>query len=103
MAELNDHIYEQITALCEQGDELADADPVMAEGASAMAVTRSTVPIWLATSAVSEDNASKSPVTIFTSLTRSSNSVWPRGTGKTPSQFAIANRPSQSVHGLRAE
>ena len=26
MAELNDHIYEQITALCEQGDELADAE-----------------------------------------------------------------------------
>jgi len=26
MAELNDHTYEQITALCEQGDELADAE-----------------------------------------------------------------------------
>ena len=26
MAELNDHTYEQITALCKQGDELADAE-----------------------------------------------------------------------------
>ncbi len=83
--------------------ELADADPVMAESASTMAVTRSTVPIWLATSAVSEDNASKSPVTTFTSLTRSSSAFWPSYTGNTPSQFAIANRPSQSMHRPRAE